>query len=92
MIFQRFAGDVFHHQERNTVLVDSDVVQLDDGRIGKLADDLGLAEELLLEAMTEIVQKGFESDGPADNVVARFIDAARSPGTEVSEDLISLLC
>ena len=59
------------------MLVDSDVVQLDDGRIGKLADDLGLAEELLFEAWTEIVQKGFECDDSADNVVARLVDAAR---------------
>jgi hypothetical protein len=92
MMFQRLAGDELHHQEGNTVLVDSDVVQLDDGRIGKLADDLGFAEELLLEAWTEIVQKGFEGDGSANNVVARFVDAARGPGAEVSEGFIALLC
>src|SRR6267143_2515810 len=91
MIFQRLAGDVFHHQEGNTVFVDSDVVQLDDGRIGKLADDLGLAEELLLEVLTEVVKKGFKGDGSADNVVARLIDAARGPGPEVSEGFVPAL-
>jgi len=59
MVFQRLAGDVFHYQEGNTVLVDSDVEQLDDGRIGKLADDLGLAEELAVRGLDRNRSKRF---------------------------------
>src|SRR6266850_377092 len=83
MIFQRFAGDVLHHQEGSTLLVDSDVVQLD--------DDLRFAEELLLEAFAETVQEGFDGDDAANDVVPRFVDATRGSGTEVSECFVAVL-
>src|SRR5260370_4481231 len=88
---QRFACDVLHNQEGSVLFVDSYVVQLDDARIGKLADDLCFAEELLLEAFAETVQKGFDRDGAANDVVPRFFDAARGAGTEVSESLVAVL-
>ena len=91
MIFKRFAGDVLHHKEGSTVLVDSDVVQLDDARIGKLANDLGLAKELLLEVFAETVQKGFACHDAANDVVPRFFDAARGTRTEVSESFVAVL-
>src|SRR5260370_21301985 len=91
MIFQRFAGDVLHHQEGSTLLVDSHVVQLDDARIGKPADDLRFAEELLLEAFAETVQEGLDGDSAANDVVPRFFDATRGAGTEVSESLVAVL-
>src|SRR5260370_37133612 len=45
MVLQRFAGDVFHHQEGSAVLVDPHIVEMHNGRVGELADDLRLAEE-----------------------------------------------
>src|ERR1700686_5726560 len=91
MIFQRFAGDKFHHHEGSALLVDSDVVQLDDARIGKLADDLRFAEELLLEAFTETVQEGFDGNGGPNDVVPGFVDATRGTGTEGSESFVAVL-
>src|SRR5260370_17909854 len=91
MIFKRFASDVLHHKEGSTLLIDSDVVQLDDARIGKLANDLGLAKELLLVVFTETVQKGFACDDAANDVVPRFFDAARGARTEVSETFVAVL-
>src|SRR6266481_9686597 len=91
MIFKRFASDVLHHKEGSTLLIDSDVVQLDDARIGKLANDLGLAKELLLVVFAETVQKGFACDDAANDVVPRFFDAARGARTEVSQTFVTTL-
>src|SRR5438552_18199179 len=78
MVLQRFAGDVFHYQERNSSLVDPHVIELHNGRIGKLPDDLGFAEEFLLLAFAEAVDKGLESDDAADHVVAGHFNPAAS--------------
>src|ERR1700741_3461869 len=91
MIVKRFAGAVLHHKEGGTLLVDSGVVQLDDRRMRELADDLRVAEELLLEATAETVQKGFAGDDAANDVFPRFFDATRGPGTEVSENFVAVI-
>ncbi len=82
MVLQRFAGNVFHHQKRSALLVDAHVVKLHDGRIGKLADDLRLAQELLLLALAKAIDKSLEGDDSADDVVARHFNAAGSAGAE----------
>src|SRR4029077_4076449 len=40
MLLESFAGDVFHHEEGSSLLIDAHVVELHDGRIGELADEL----------------------------------------------------
>src|SRR5260370_31365085 len=91
MIFKRFAGDVLHHKEGSSLLIDSDVVKLDNARIGELANDLGFAKELLLEVFAETVQKGFTCHDAANDVVPCFVDAARGARTAGSEGLVAVL-
>src|SRR5258708_30678538 len=88
MVLQRFAGDVFHHQERSSLLVDPYVVELHNGRIGKLPDNLGLAQELLLLTFSEAIDKGLESDDAADNVIAGLFNAAVSARDEWLEAVV----
>jgi len=90
MIIKRLASDVLHHQVGSALLIDSDVVELDDRRMGELADDLRFVEELLLQAITETVQKGFQRDDAAKDVVPRFLDPTRGTGTEVSENFVAV--
>ena len=90
MIVKRLAGDVLHHQVGRALLVDSHVVQLDDRRMGELTDDLRFVEELLLQAITETAQKGFQGDDAAQEVVPRFFDATRGTGTELSEKFVAV--
>src|SRR5260370_4278770 len=47
-MLERPTGDVLHHKERSDLLVDSVVVNLDDGGVGQLSDVLRFAQELLL--------------------------------------------
>src|SRR5258708_22734155 len=89
MVLQRFAGDVFHHQERSSLLVDPHVVELHNGRIGKLPDNLGLAQELLLLTFSEAIDKGLESDDAADNVIAGLFNAAGSARAERLEAFVA---
>src|SRR5260370_14904561 len=89
VMLERPAGDVLHNKERSALLVDSYVVKLDDGGIGKLSDDLRLAQELLLLALPETVDEGLESHGAADDVVTRFFHAARGAGTERLEGFVT---
>src|SRR5207302_5424285 len=58
------------------------VVELHDGGIRKLADDLRLAQELLLLRFAEGIGKSLEGHDAADDVVARHFNAAGSAGAE----------
>src|SRR5260370_910455 len=76
MGMQRLAGDVFHYEEGRCLRVDPYVVELHDGRIGELADELRLAQELLFPAFSEAVDKSLEGHDAADNIVAGLFHAA----------------
>ncbi len=89
MVLQRFAGDVFHYEEGRSLRVDPYVVELHDGRIGELADELRLAQELLFPAFSEAVDKTLEGHDAADNIVAGLFHAAGSARAEGLEGFVA---
>lgn len=70
-------GDVFHHQKRRAVLIDAYVVELHDGGMRKLANQLCLAQELLFQVFVETVDEGFEGHDAANDIVPRPLDTTR---------------
>src|SRR5260370_23183093 len=64
---------------------------MQDGGMGKLADDLRFAPELLPLTLAEAIHKSLDGDDAADDVVAGLFNATRGTGTEVSESLVAVL-
>ena len=91
--FQSFSLDIFHHEIRHTVFVRADVVESDDIGMREAADNLRLADKLLLKiAGTKTLEKRLQSDCSADKRVASFVDTASGADTERFDDFVSIVC
>src|SRR5713226_6377661 len=88
-LYQSFSGNVFHDKEWHTLFVDAHVVEVHDGGMRKLADELGFAEELVFQVVAEAADKGLQGDGTANDVVARHFDAARGTGADQFQGLVA---
>src|SRR6266576_1515908 len=62
--------------------MDAYVVELHDGGMRKLTNQLRLAQELLFQVFAETVDEGFEGHGAADDIVPRPFHAARGSGPD----------
>jgi len=83
------AGDVFHDEVRRTPLVDANIIELHDGRMRELADNLRFAQELLLQVLAEGINESLEGHGAANDIVAGFFDAARGSGPDQLQSLVA---
>lgn len=90
--FQRFPLNIFHNEIRRAVFVRADIVEGNDAGMREAADDLGFAEELLLEiAGTKTSKKGFQSDGASNKRVTGLIDTAGGAHAERFDNFVSIL-
>ena len=86
---ESLAGDVFHDEVGGAPLVDADIVELHDGRMRELADNLRFTQELLLQVLAEGINESLESHGAANDIVASFIDPARGSGPDRFQSLVA---
>src|SRR5712692_6226517 len=82
VLFESFAGDVLHDEERSTLLVDAHVIKLHNSGVGELTDELGFPQELLLETFVEGVDESLEGHGAANDIVAGSFDPAGGAGAD----------
>src|SRR5712692_4542723 len=88
---ESLAGDVFHDEVGGAPLVDADIIELHDGRMRELADNLRFTQELLLEILAEGINESLEGYGAANDIVASFFDAARGSGPDQLQSLVAAL-
>src|SRR6266568_2757868 len=87
--FEGLAGYVFHDEIRGAPLIDADIIELHDGRMRELADNLRFMQELLFQVLAEGINEGLEGHRAANDVVASFIDPARGSRPDQLQSLVA---
>jgi hypothetical protein len=88
-MLESIAWDKFKNEVCDAVIAGADVVELNDGGVRELSDDLGFVKELLLATLVKALNESFESDGPADDGVVGAIDPAAGASANSLQHLVA---